>query len=428
MDSKATPAASRPSLWRHRDFTLLWAAQTASQIGSQITFFAIPVIALTVLDASATQVGLLAAAETLPFLLVSLPAGVWVDRWDRRRTLIFTDVGRMVVLAVLPLAHAFGLLSIGLMLVVGLLVGLQTVFFEIADQAFLPSVVETEDIPAGNTRLEVSRSIAYLGGPSFSGLLMGVLMAPLVLVLNVATYLVSAVLISRITRRPAAGPDPGAPRRRMASEIGEGLRFVFGNRTLRGIAMCTGLMNLLGLGGALTALLTVFALNDLALTPGTLGLILTLGNAGALLGAVVNAWVVRTLGLGPTLVGAALLAVLPILLIASAGRGAGSLLISVAIGLMLAGISVYNINQISLRQAITPAELQGRMNASMRFAVWGTLPLGAALGGLLGDLVGVRPMLWVLGLLATLVCLPLLLTREIRTLRTGPGQKAPATA
>ncbi|GAA4196081.1 MFS transporter [Streptosporangium oxazolinicum] len=423
MDSKATPTAHRRSLWRHRDFTLLWAAQTVSQIGSQITFFAIPVIALTVLDASTTQVGLLAAAETLPFLLVSLPAGVWVDRWDRRRILIFTDVGRMVVLATLPLAYLFDLLSIGLMLVVGLLVGVQTVFFDIADQAFLPSVVETEDIPAGNTRLEVSRSIAYLGGPGLGGLLVQVLIAPLVLLFNVAGYLVSAVLVSMITRRPAAGPDPAAPRRRMVTEIGEGLRFVFGNRTLRAIALCTALMNLIGLGGALTALLVVFALGDLGLTPGALGLILTLGNAGALLGAMVNARVVRTLGLGPTLVGAAVLAVLPILLIASAGAGAGSLLVSVAIGLMLAGISVYNINQISLRQAITPTELQGRMNASMRFAVWGTLPLGAAVGGVLGDVFGVRPMLWVLGSLAALVCLPLLLTREIRTLRTGPGGK-----
>ncbi|WP_329080518.1 MFS transporter [Streptosporangium sp. NBC_01469] len=424
MDSKATPTADRRSLWRHRDFTLLWAAQTVSQIGSQITFFAIPVIALTVLNASTTQVGLLVAAETLPFLLVSLPAGVWVDRWDRRRILIFTDVGRMVVLATLPIAYLFDMLSIGLMLVVGLLVGVQTVFFDIADQAFLPSVVETEDIPAGNTRLEVSRSIAYLGGPSLGGLLIQVLIAPLVLLFNVAGYLVSAVLVSMITSRPATtGPEPAAPRRRMATEIGEGLRFVFGNRTLRAIAMCTALMNLIGLGGALTALLVVFALNDLDLTPGTLGLILTLGNAGALLGAMVNARVVRTLGLGPTLVGAALLAVLPILLIASAGPGAGSLLVSVAIGLMLAGISVYNINQISLRQAITPTELQGRMNASMRFAVWGTLPLGAAIGGVLGDVFGVRPMLWVLGSLAALVCLPLLLTREIRTLRTGPAGK-----
>ncbi|GIH27802.1 MFS transporter [Acrocarpospora phusangensis] len=423
MDSKAMPVEGRRSLWRHRDFTLLWAAQTVSQIGSQITFFAIPVIALTVLDASTTQVGLLVAAETLPFLLVSLPAGVWVDRWDRRRTLIFTDVGRMVVLAALPLAFLFDLLSIPLMLVVGLLVGIQTVFFDIADQAYLPSVVDTEDIPAGNTRLEVSRSIAYLGGPSFGGLLLQVLLAPLVLLINVFSYLLSAVLISQIRHRPDPTPKP-ATRRNMAAEIGEGLRFVFGNRTLRAIAMCTGLMNLIGLGGALSALLVVFALNDLDLSAGTLGLILTLGNAGALLGAFVNAWVVRTLGLGATLIGAALLAVLPILLIASAGPGLGSLLISVAIGIQLAGISVYNINQISLRQAITPTELQGRMNASMRFAVWGTLPLGAAIGGALGDAFGVRPMLWALGFVAVLVCLPLLLTREIRTLRTGPAETA----
>lgn len=421
MDSKTTPAPARRSLWHHRDFTLLWAAQTASQIGSQITFFAIPVIALTVLNASPTQVGLLVAAETLPFLLVSLPAGVWVDRWDRRRTMIFTDLGRMVVLAVLPLAFAFDMLNIPLMLVVGLLVGIQTVFFEIADQAFLPSVVDTEDIPAGNARLEVSRSIAYVGGPSVGGLLLQVFLAPLVLLMNVGTFLLSAVLVSRISYRPAIVPKADAPRRRMLTEIGEGLRFVFGNRILRAIAMCTGSMNLIGLGGALTALLTVFALNDLDLTPGALGLILTLGNAGALLGAMVNSWVIKRLGLGRTLIMGALLATLPIMLIAAAGRGAGALLISLAIGVMLAGISVYNINQISLRQAITPTELQGRMNASMRFAVWGTLPVGAALGGVLGDVFGVRPMLWVLGSLALLVSLPLLLTSEVRTLRTGPA-------
>lgn len=425
MDSEAPPVARRPrSLWRHRDFTLMWSAHTVSQFGTQISFFVFPVIALTTLGASTAEIGLLVATESLPFLLVSLPAGVWVDRWDRRRTLIVTDLGRMAALAVVPIAFAFDFLSFGLLFAAGLAVGLLTVFFDIADQAFLPSVVETEHIASGNTRLEVSRSAAELSGPGIAGLLVQAFAAPVVLVLDVISYLVSAVLLVGVRGRgrPARPEEPGEPRRKMTTEIGEGLRFVFGNPVLRSLATCTGLMNLLGLGGALSALLTVFALGDLKLTPGSLGLMLTLGNAGALLGALLNGWLVRVVGLGRVLIGGALLSGLPMLLIAMAGPGTTSLLLAAAIALMAAGIAVYNVNQVSLRQAITPERLQGRMNASMRFAVWGALPVGAVLGGLLGEAVGVRPMLWVLGSLAAATCLPLVFSRRIRALRTLADQ------
>jgi len=399
----------------------MWSAHTVSQFGTQITFFVIPVIALTRLDASVTEVGLLVAAESLPFLLVSLPAGVWVDRWDRRRTLIIADLGRMVALATLPVTYLLDVLSMGLVLGVAFVIGLLTVFFDIADQALLPSVVDTEHITAGNTRLEVSRSVAQLGGPGLGGLLLQALAAPLVLVLDVVSYLVSALLLGGVTRRrESVEPQAAPPRAKMWTEIREGLRFVFGDVTLRTLAMCTGLMNLLGLGGALSALLTVFALNELKLSPGSLGLVLTLGNAGALLGALLSGRLVKAFGLGPVLVGSAALSGLPTLLIAMAQPGAASLLVALAIALMASGIAVYNVNQISLRQAITPPRLQGRMNASMRFAVWGTLPLGSVVGGVLGDVLGVRPMLWVLGSLGIAACLPLLCTRQVRSLRTGP--------
>lgn len=420
MDTTTTPAAAGRSLWRQRDFTFLWSAHAVSEFGTQITFFVMPVIAATRLGASAGRVGVLAAAESLPFLLVALPAGVWVDRWDRRRTMIVADVGRMAALAVPPAAYLCGVLTFWVLVAAALVVGLLTVFFDIADQAFLPSAVAAEHIVPGNTALEVSRSVAQLAGPGLGGLLVQAVAGPLVLLFDVGSYLVSVLLLggigARPRREPAAPVGPAAPRTRMTAEIGEGLRFVFGDPLLRAIAICTGLLNLVGLGGALSALLTVFALRDLRLTPGELGLMLTLGNVGALLGVFLSSRLVRAFGSGPVLIGSALLCGAPMVLIAAAGTGVSALLVAVSITLTTTGVTIYNVNQLSLRQARTPERLQGRMNASMRFAVWGTLPLGAVLGGVLGDTIGIRPALWTLGVLGFTPCLSLWCTREVRAL------------
>ncbi|MFE7560402.1 MFS transporter [Kitasatospora sp. NPDC057500] len=419
----APPQAPR-ALWRQRNFAALWSAHTVSQFGTQLSLFVLPVLALTTVGATPAQLGLVSAAETLPFLLVGLPAGALLDQWDRRRVMVLADAGRAVALGAVPLGYALDLLSVPLLCAVGFVTGLFTVFFDIADQAFLPGVVGRGEVPAANSRLEFSRSAAELAGPGLSGLLLQWVTAPLVLLADAASYLVSALLLGAVrTPAPPAGPAPAA-RERMRTRIAEGLRFVLRHRALRSLTVASAVANLAGLGGALSALLPAFALGDLGLSPGRLGLALTVGNVGALLGALFTARLVRVLGLGRLLLAVRCLPGLGVLLLATARPGTAAPTVAVAAGVIATGITAYNIAQVSLRQAVTPAAMQARMNASVRFVVWGTLPLGAAGGGLLGSVVGVRPALWAVAGVALLSVLPLLLTREVRALDGFPDGPA----
>lgn len=417
----AAPAARPVSVWRQRNFQVLWSAHTVSEFGTQVTFFVIPVLALTTLSASTSQLGLVSAMETLPFLLVGLPAGALLDRWDRRRVMVTADIGRAAALVLLPVGHLAGVLSVPLLCAVGFAIGLCTVFFDIANQAFLPSVVAREQTPDGNSRLEFARSTAELAGPSLGGLLLQAVAAPLILVVNSASYLVSALLLGliRTPRRPAPPPGPGV---RMRTRIAEGLRFVFRHRTLRSLALATGISNLVGLGGALGAVLTAYALRDLRLSPGELGLALTVGNCGALLGATLSGRLIRLAGLGPVLIAAKSMSGISVIILATAAPAHAVPTLIATTGIMACGITVYNIGQVSLRQTITPTGMQGRMNASVRFAVWGTRPVGALAGGYLGSVLGTRPTLWTIAGIGLLSCLPLIATEDIRTLRVFPSQ------
>ncbi|MFD5465006.1 MFS transporter [Kitasatospora sp. NPDC127059] len=417
----AAPAAGPVSVWRQRNFRVLWSAHTVSEFGTQVTFFVIPVFALTTLSVSTGQLGVISALETLPFLLVGLPAGALLDRWDRRRVMVVADVGRAVAIALLPVGYLAGLLSVPLLGGVGFAVGLFTVFFDIADQAFLPTVVAREQTPEGNSRLEFSRSAAELAGPSIGGLLLQTVVAPLALVLNSVSYLVSAVLLGLIRTPRARAVQRGAGVG-MGARIAEGLRFVFRHRTLRSLVLATGVSNLVGLGGALGAVLTAYALRELGLSPGGLGLALTVGNGGALLGAALSNRVIRLVGLGPVLIAAKSMSGIAVIVLATAAPARAVPTLVVATGIMACGITVYNIGQVSLRQTITPTGMQGRMNASIRFAVWGARPVGALAGGFLGSVLGTRPTLWAIAGIGLLSCLPLIVAGDVRRLRGFPAQ------
>ncbi|MEV6975251.1 MFS transporter [Kitasatospora sp. NPDC093806] len=410
-----------PALWRQRNFAALWSAHTVSQFGTQISFFVLPVLAITIVGATPGQLGLVAAAETLPFLLVGLPAGALLDQWDRRRVMVVADLGRAVTLCALPLGYALDVLSVPLLCAVAFVTGLFTVFFDIADQAFLPSVVGRGQTAAGNSRLEFSRSTAELAGPGLSGLLLQLVTAPLLLLADAASYLVSGLLLGVIRTPGRVVPPAPAPKTRMRTRIAEGLRFVFRHRVLRSLALATAIANLAGLSGALSALLPAFALRDLELSPGRLGLALMIGNGCALLGAIATARLVRVLGLGRLLVVAKILPGLGVLLLATAAPGRAVPTLAAAAGITACGITAYNIAQVSLRQAVTPTAMQARMNASVRFVIWGTLPLGAAVGGLLGSTMGLRSALWLVAVVALLSAAPLLLNRELLRLRDFPS-------
>jgi MFS family permease len=394
---------SRPSLRRHPDFVKLWSGETVSQIGTQISLLAIPLIAVTVLHATTFQVGALSAIEMAPFLLVSLFAGVWVDRIRRRPVLIVTDLGRAAALVTLPIASSLGWLSLAQLYVVALVTGTLTVFFDVAYMAYLASLIDRHQLIEGNSKLQASESGAAIIGPGLAGWLIGAVGAARAVIADAASFVVSALAVLWIAKaepevEPRATADGAmdaaeSSRRRLRTEIGEGLRYVFGHPYLRSVAGCTSTFNLFG---AITnALIIVFAVRTLHLTAGRIGLVLSLASVGYLAGALIANRVAKRVGVGRAIIAGATVAGIGPFLIPMARHGDAIPLLVASYLITMLGNPVYNINQVSLRQAITPDRLQGRMNATMRFVVWGTMPLGGLIGGALGSFIGLRGALWV---------------------------------
>jgi len=407
-------------LWRHSEFMKLWTGQTISQVGSQVTLLALPFTAVLVLHATPRQMGLLYAAQTAPFLVVGLFAGVWVDRLRRRPILIGGDLGRAVLLGWLPIGALLGLLRIEQLYVVAVLVGFCTLLFDVAYQSFLPVLVGREHLVEGNSKLEVSRSAAQIVGPGLGGLLVQLITAPVAIVVDALSFLVSGLVLILI-RTPE--PRQAIVRRGMRVEMAEGLSIVLGSPLLRSIAGCTGTSNLFG--SALQAVLVLYATRDLDLPPALLGLALGAGSVGALLAAMLSGRIVRRIGVGASIVGGISLGIPACALIALAAGppNVAAAVLAVAQALLGFGGVLYNVNQVSLRQAITPDRLLGRMNATMRFIIWGTMPIGALLGGSLGEAIGLRGTLVAVAAGALVTPLWVLLS-PVRRLREQP---TPAT-
>jgi len=371
-----------------------------------------------VLEASAVEIGLLNAADTLPFLIVGLPAGVWIDRLRRRPILIVGDLGRAVLLVSIPIAYVVGVLSIVQLYVVGFLVGVLTVFFDVAYQSYLPSLVERERLMDGNAKLEISRSAAAVAGPPVGGVLVGILTAPIAIFLDALSFLASAAFLFAI-RKPESAPEPhldeDGERVGMVQSIRDGLAYVATHRLLRHIAATTGVGNLFSAIGY--AVLMLYLVRDLGLTPGSIGLILGVGSLGFLVGALLPDRVQRRIGLGPTIVVSAALDGLALFLIPLAPPAMPIPFLIAAQVIVGIGQVVYNVSQVSLRQAITPGNMLGRMNATMRFIVFGTLPVGAVIGGILGGVIGLRETLYVSATGALLAFL-FVLVSPVRSLRS----------
>ena len=404
-------------LWRQSDFLKLWSAETVSQFGTQISQLALPLAAIDVLHASAFEVATLTTVEFLPFLLVSLPAGVWVDRLPRRPILIAGDLARAGLLASIPIAYFFDALTIWQLYGVGFLVGIATVFFDVAYQSYLPSLVERRQIIDGNAKLEISRSAAQLGGPGVAGLLIGWLKAPAAILFDAVSFLGSALFIFSIRKAEISQADR-APRRKMRTELREGLSYVLGHPYLKNIAACTALFNFFGLMGF--AILLVFARRELDLSPQAIGLAFTLSNIGPLLAALSAGKIFALIGVGRTIIVSSILGGPMFLVIPFAphGHAALALLVPTMVVGGYMGV-VYNIAQVSLRQAITPERIQGRMNSVMRFIVWGAIPLGSFTGGVLASVIGLKATLILGGGGCSLAFLPLLFS-PVRSVREMP--------
>lgn len=378
-------------LWAHHDFLRLWGADTVSQIGTMVSAVALPLVAVKTLHASTFEVGLLTAAETAAFLLVGLPAGAWVDRVRRRPVMVGADWGRFLLLASVPVAAVAGVLTIGQLYLVALMTGVLTVFFDVAYQSYLPSLVGRDHLVEGNAKLESSRSIAQVGGPSLGGFLVQLFGAPYAVAADAVSYLLSALGIGWI-RKPE--PSPELPERRhLGREISEGLRFVFSQRLLWAIAGSTATSNMFSaIAGAVWV---VFLARTLALSAGTIGLLLAAGSVGGIAGALGSSWIARRIGSARTIWGAMTCAALGGVLPPLTQPGWRLGLFAAGMFVFSFAAVVYNVAQVSFRQALCPERLLGRMNATMRFLVWGTMPLGGVLGGAIGTALGPRGALWV---------------------------------
>ena len=408
-------------LWRHEDFLRLWGATTVSLFGSQVTLIALPLAAVLVLEASTFEVALLTTIDLLPFLLFGLPAGVWVDRLPRRSVMVATDIGRALVLATIPLAYVADSLTLGHLYVVGFLLGSLTVFFELAYTSYLPALVDREQLIEGNSKLEVSRSAAQIGGPGLGGVLVSLMSAPGAIVVDAASFFVSSLLVARIRTREAWTARRTSVRR----ELAEGLRYVLSQRYLRPITACTAVLNFCS--GAAFAIYFVFVARELDLSPAAIGLVLTLGNVGWLVGAVLAGRVTARLGVGWTLAASALLFSPAWALVAVAPEDASiPFLIAAQLTSSVASV-LYNITTVTLRQSVTPDRLQGRTVGAIRTVVWGVTPLGGLAGGALGAAVGLRPTIWAAAASSAAAALPILLS-PARSLRRLPEpEPEPAT-
>ncbi|RDV43570.1 MFS transporter [Leifsonia sp. ku-ls] len=405
-----------PSLFASRDFRLLLVGQTTSQLGAQVSGVALPLLAVVSLQASALEVGLLGAASTLAFAVIGLPAGAWVDRVRRRPLLVASDLLRAVLLLSIPLAAVLGMLTMAQLLVVSLLAGVARVFFDVGYRSYLPSVIGRDRVLAGNSSLEFVRASGQVAGPALGGVLVSLIGAASVVLVQAGTFAVSALCLVGIRAREEAPAVPGHGRR-MRSEIAEGLSVVFRSRVLRATALASALSNFSF--AMASAVNMVFLSRTLGLTPALIGVVIAVGSVTVIVGAAFTTRLSRAVG-SVRIVWLSLALTAPLSLLgAFAQPGWWTLLIVAGIAAGEFGQIVYAITQVSVRQQICPDRVLGRVNATMQVLVMGLFPLGAVVGGVLGDAIGARWTLVAAGGLL-LVC-PVVLWRALRGVRDVSG-------
>ena len=397
----------RRAVWRQRDFGLLWGGQTVSEIGSAVTTLALPTLAIFVFHAGPAAVGLIVASERIPFPIVALVAGAIVDRVRRRRVMVLCNLARFLILGIIPLLSAVGALRLWELFVAAAAMGVFTVFFDVSYMAYVPSLIEPDQMLEANSRLQVTWSAAQTIGPGLGGVLMQAVGAARAVLVDGLSFVASTVALLSI-RRPEARPSSPGQRRHLLAEVAEGLRHVFGIPVLRAQLLC---MTAAGVfAHAYEAPLYVFAYDSLHLSPGVLGAMLASQGLGAMVGSVVGARIIGVLGVGRTIslasgFASALIGLVPLALFVSPP----AVMFPVFILGGVVGVAG-DIAQVTLRQTLTPARLQGRMGAVFRSFFWGAWPLGNLLGGLLAAAIGAPTTLWVTALLGTVGFLTIRLT------------------
>ncbi len=405
------------SLFAHRDFRLLLLGQTTSQFGAQVSGVAIPLLAVLTLDASPFELGLVTASSTLAFAVIGLPAGVWLDRWRRRPILVASDLIRAVLLATIPVAALYGVLTITHLVVVSLLTGFARVFFDVGYQSYIPSVVGKDRVLAGNSSMETIRASGQVVGPGLGGWLVALIGAANVVVIQAVTFAVSAVSLMAIRT-----PEPVIPLRAnqpgLRAQIMEGLAFVGRNRILRATAITSAASNFSF--AIASAVSFIFMSRTLELSPTAIGVTIAVGSVTVMIAAALTPRFSRLVG-SARIIWLSLAVTGPIALLgplAQPGWWVALLIVSIAAGEF--GSIIYAITNVSLRQRLCPENMLGRVTATMRFLIMGAFPLGAFIGGILGELVGLRGTLWIAGIIILLSPIPLFLalrhTRDIEEL------------
>lgn len=407
--TSVTVAAERLS--GNRNFRLLWIGETTSRFGTAVSTIVLPFVAISVLDANAFLVGLLASSVWLSWLLVGLPAGAWVDRLPARRVMLVCDFVSAALLISVPVAYWFGVLTIWQLILVALAVGVAGVFFLSAFQVFLPAAVRREHLAQANAWVQGSEAAARITGPGVGGwiaLLVGAVSGVLV---QTATFVASAACLLRtdVTERR---PDRASPcQRTLLREIREGLDHVFRDAFLRTIAVYAAAVNLAG--GALQAVIIVFAVRTVGLGAGTVGTLIAIAGIGGLIGAVVSSPLIRWLGSGRAVVVAALGTAPFALLVPLTSPGPGTALLVIGWLVPEAGVIVFNVVVDSFRQAYCPQRILGRVIASTRCLSYGAGAIGAIAGGAIAELVEPRAAVW-LAVVVQVLCVAILLVGPFR--------------
>jgi MFS family permease len=409
----------RGGLWRNTRFVHLWGAATVSTFGSLVTRTALPFTAILLLDASPSAISVLRIAELLPGFLFGLIAGAWVDRLYRKQIMIATDLGRALLILTIPLAAFLGWLGLGQLYIIAALVSVLSVFFDVAYQSFLPSLVKKDELVEANSKLSAAMSVAEASAFSSAGWLIQLLTAPVAMLVDALTFIASAGLVARI-REPELKiePSPAEARPSIASEVVEGLRTVWRQPILRGMVVSGLAQNLAS--GLIGTVFLLYVNQEVGFNPGILGMIFAVGGVSSFIGAMIAGRLPR-FGIGAVMVASLLLAALgdAFVPLATAANAVGVLLL---VGQQIVGdsaLTVYDINQVSLRQASAPAHVLGRVNASVRVTEFGAVLLGTVIAGYLGETVGLRETLW-LGVALSLLGAVILALSPVREVRRIP--------
>ncbi|MDH2425402.1 MFS transporter [Sphaerisporangium sp. TRM90804] len=419
MASPTTERAEPATLWKHPDFLKLWAGQSLSQVGTQVTVLAMPIVAYLLLNASVAEMGFLGALARLPLVLF-LVVGVWVDRMRHRPVLVVSDFARAAILLTVPLFFFMDMLTLWWLYVVVFTMGLFGVLFEIAYRSYLPSLVPGELLGEGNSKLQLSDSVAKAVGPSLAGVLVAARSAPLVIIIDVVTYLTSAICLLFI-RKPEdkPQPEPGGPS--MLQAIWHGLRWVMGQPMIRPLAIASAVYSFFDIG-ILQTLYFPYVVEDAGVPAAWVGGVLAVGGVGAIAGAWLAVRLMKSAGPGPTMLWATVIGNSSLLLVPLAGGPLWLALTMLGVSQLIVGLTtqIFVVNNITVLQTATPREMVGRVIATIWAMGLIPAPLGALVAGLVGQAIGMRPVVFAAALIGALVPIAVLAFSPIPKLKKMP--------